>query len=788
MVSALTRKLVRDLTRLKAQIVSIAAVVACGIASVIAMRSTLGSIQRSRDDYYQRARFAQVFASLKRAPEPMGERIARLPGIAAAETRVMAAALLDVRGLAETAQGIVLSVPSEGEPILNQLYLRSGRRLAPRALDEVLVNEHFATANRLRPGDTVSAIINGRRRQLHIVGVAMSPEYIYDGAGAGQFGDSKHHGVFWMRRSALEALYDMSGAFNDITMLLAPGTSEHQIIASVDALLAPYGGGHAYGRTDQPSNRVVSGEIEQLRVFGTAMPLIFLTVAAFLLNTVLSRLVATQREEIATLKSVGYGNGTIARHYLGYPLTAVALGSIGGIALGIWVGGLYTALYARFFRFPGFVHYTSPTLVAVAILVSGGASVIGALSAVLGAVRLAPAEAMRPAAPTVYRPLLLERLGLGALLAPPVRMVLRNIERRPWRTATSVIGVAFAASVLVVGSFAFDSARYMSDLQFRHVDREDLTISFTDLKPAAVRQELAAIGGVSRVELYRAVAARIHHGHHLRQLAIMGLERGGELRRLVDRHGRAYSVPADGLVLTTTLAHILGADVGDTVTLELLEQGGIMRPQVVVARLDELLGIAGYMDIRQLNALMRDPPLASGAYLRTQRDSEPTIVRQVSELPYVAATTTRRAMLASFEAQIAESLRLTVTIVVSLAAVIALGVIYNGIRISLSERSRELASLRVLGFTRREVAMLLFGEHAMIDMAGTAIGLLLGFGLAQWIAASFETELYRFPVVVSTRTYALSVSVVLAAALAAGLTMRRRLYELDLIAVLKARE
>lgn len=788
-MKTLDRKLLRDLRRLKAQIASIAIIAACGVASVIAMRSTLDSIQRSRDEYYARALFPHVFASLKRAPEGVARRIQALPGVSALETRVTARAVLSVPGLAETAQGFVISIPSEGEPQLSRIYLRAGRFLAPRALDEVLVSESFAIANRLHPGDSLSAVINGRWHALRIVGIALSPEYIYDAsAGVGQFGDPKHHGIFWMRRNALEAWYDMAGAFNDVAVLLSNSAREREVIAAIDTLLAQYGGGHAYGRADQPSNQVIGGEIEQLRVFGTAMPLIFLSVAAFLLNTVLSRLVATQRDEIATLKAFGYPNAVIARHYLGYPAIAVTLGSLGGVALGIWVGRMYTALYADFFRFPRFVHYTSQGLVAAAIVVSGGAAIAGALGAVRSAVRLAPAEGMRPASPMVFRPLILERLGWGTLVSPRLRMLLRNIERHPGRTLTSIAGIAFAAAILVVGSFAFDSARYMSDLQFRTIEREDISVAFTTPRLTRVRHELAAIAGVSDVELYRAVPVRIRSGHHSRQIAIMGLESGGALRRLVDREGRAYPVPREGIVLTTTLARILDVSIGDTVTLELLEQGGIARQATVAATLDELLGLAAYVEIATSNRFMREGPVASGAYLRVEPRHEADVIRHLSTLPFVEATITRRAMLQSFDEQIAKSLRLTVTIVIALATTIAVGVIYNGIRISLSERSRELASLRVLGFTRSEVAALLFGEHGILDLIGTALGLLLGFGLAHWIAASFATELYRFPVVVSSRTYGLAVLVVLAGAAAASITMRRRVYELDLVAVLKARE
>jgi putative ABC transport system permease protein len=788
-VKALDRKLLRDLRRLKGQVTSIAAVVACGVASVIAMRSTLDSIVRARDAYYANSRFPHVFASLKRAPEPLAQRVSSLPGVAVAETRITAGALLRVPGLPETAQGYVISVPDEGQPLLSVIHVRSGRFLTPRALDEVLINEHFAVANKLGAGDTLGAIINGRWRRLRVVGIGLSPEFIADaGRGVGQFADSKHHAILWMRRNALAELYDMDGAFNDLVVFLSNRSRERAVVTAVDRLLARYGGGYAYGRKEQASNQVVSAEIEQLRVFGTAMPIIFLSVAAFLLNVVLSRLVATQREEIAALKAFGYGNLTIARHFLGYPLVAIALGGLGGVALGMWVGGKFSALYLAFFRFPEFAYTARPSLIAVAILISGAAAVTGALAAVRMAVKLPPAEGMRPVAPSVYKPLLLERLGFGALLSARISMVLRDLERRPVRTVSSVLGVALAAAVLVVGTFAFDSARYMSALQFRTVERENLSVVFSSSRPARVKHELAALAGVSSVELYRAVPVRIRAGVHSRQIAIIGLEPGAELRRLVDRNARVFSMPPSGVVLTSALARILEISAGDTVTFELLERAGEVRREIVTAELDELFGLAAYMDMSLLNAMMREGPTASGAYLLTGNNEESAVMARLAMLPYVAATTTRLAMLKSFDDQLAASLRLTVTIIVTLAGVVAVGVIYNGIRISLSERSRELASLRVLGFTRREVAALLFSEQIAIDVVGTAFGLLLGVALAYWVANAFESELYRFPVIVSARTHLLAIIVIFGAAFATFVTMRRRIYELDLVAVLKTRE
>jgi putative ABC transport system permease protein len=790
-VRAINRKLQRDLLKSKAQILSIAAVFACGVASVIAMRSTLDSMQQARDRYYREARFPSVFASLRRAPERVALQISSIDGVAAVDTRVAADALLRVPGLNESATGHFVSVPDDGQPLLNTLYVRRGRFLSPRSDTEVLINEHFAEANKLSPGDTLSAVINGRWRELIVVGVVLSPEFIHDAipsAGLGMFGDSKHTAILWMRRNALGPLYDMDGAFNDVTLLLTSRANEKEVIASLDRLLTRYGGGHAYARKDQLSNNIVSGEIEQLRVFGTAMPVIFISVAIFLLNVVLSRLITTQREEIAALKAFGYGNGAIAKHFLGYPIAVAVIGSIEGVALGIWAGSKYTMLYTSFFRFPVFEHTTRVELIIVSVSICTLAAIVGALAGVRVAVALPPAEGMRPPSPPVFKRLWLERLGLQGLLSPALRMTMRNLERRPLRTLASIIGVALAAAILVVGTFAFDSAGYMSDLQFRQVEREDMTVSFMQVRPERAAREVAHIKGVTRVEPYRSTPVRIRSGHRSRQILVTGLSMESQLRRIVDRDSRTYNIPASGIVLTSAVAEILHVKAGDTVSLEILEKGDRTRNVVVAALADELIGMSGYMEMRELNRVIGEGRVISGAYLSIDPAFRASVVDELNNIPGVGGTATRQAMLESFDKQIADSLRLTVMIVVSLASVVSVGVIYNGIRIALSERSRELASLRVLGFTKRESAALLFGEQGIVSMLGTPAGLVLGLGLAYWIAIGFKSELYRFPVVVLPHTYLFAVAVIVAGGIGAAVLMKRRVYNLDLVAVLKTRE
>jgi putative ABC transport system permease protein len=785
---ALDRKLLRDLRRYWGQVVSIAMLVACGVMTVVAMRSTLESVRSARDAYYVHYRFADVFASVTRAPEPLARTIAMIPGVGDVQTRVTVSAILDVPGLREPATGQLLSIPSERRPMTNDVYIARGRYVAPDRNDEVLVSKRFADENALQPGDSLGAIINGRWQRLHIAGIGMSPEFVVETSGAAFIVDSRRFGILWMRREALAAATDMTGAFNGLAIALAPHASEPAVIAALDRLLAPYGSAGAIGRADQASNQVLDGEFQQLRAIGRVFPLFFLCIAAFLLNAVLSRLISTQRAEIGALKALGYSNRTVGAHYLGFGIAAVALGAVLGIVGGMWMGATYTGLYSRYFGFPALIHHTYWPAAVVAIAVSGGSALLGAAWAVRSATSLPPAQAFRPPAPERYRPLILERLGLAGRISPAVRMVLRNLERRPFRTAASVLGISFAAAVLVAGLYPFDGVDRLIDVQFRRAQRDDLSVAFSKPRPGRVRGELAAMRGVTRVELFRATPIRVRHAQRARTVSLLGIESAGTLRRLVDVDGASHAVPTGGIVLTTALARALGVELGGVADIELLERGGEARAVAVTGLLDEPAGFGAYMDRTALNRLLREGDVASGAYVSVPSGESSPVFDRLKRLPFVAGSSSRAAVLDYFERTIAESILISGGIVVFAAIVIAVGVVYNGARVALSERSRELASLRVLGFTRREVSGLFLGEQGAITAVGLPFGAVIGLGFAAILARAFATERARFPVVIERGTYAFAIAVVVLAATVVALVVRKRIDRLDLIATLKTGE
>ncbi|WP_310448068.1 ABC transporter permease [Thiobacillus sp.] len=787
---ALDRKLFRDLWHLRGQVLAIAAVIMGGVATMVMSLSTYDSLVTTRDRFYSEYRFAEVFASLKRAPDPVAERLTALPGVERLETRVRAGVKLEVAGFSDPITGLLLSLPDVGAPQLNALHLKRGRMVQPWSTDEVVLSDTFADAHRFQPGDRLAAIINGKRKTLTVVGVAVSPEYVYQIAPGAMFPDFKRYGVLWMGRNALAAAYDMQGGFNQVSLTLARDAHEQDVIDRVDAILAPYGGTGAYGRRDQFSNRFLTEELKQLRTMATVFPAIFLGVAAFLLNVVLSRLIALQRDQIATLKAFGYSYLAIGVHYVKLVLLMVLLGVAAGIALGTWFGqGLSHVYTETTFRFPYLDFRLSAGIILIALAVSSLAAVSGTLLSVARAVRLPPAEGMRPEMPETYRTTLIERIGLQRWFSAPTRMILRHIERRPLKSLLTVLGIACACGLMMVGNYQNGAIDFMVDVQFRQASREDLGLTFIEPTSGRALHELAALPGVDFVEGFRDVPAILRFGHYHYRAALFGIQPEGQLHRSLDAQLKPVALKPGGVVLTDHLANrILHVKPGDMLTVEVLEGRRPVLQVPVLGITQQYLGVSAYMQQDSLNALMREGGTVSGAYLAVKPGTEAALYARLHERPRVLGMVANVAAIQSFYATIGEFILFYNLVATVLAGAIGFGVVYNSARIALSERGRELASLRVLGFTRGEIAYILLGELALLTLAAIPVGFLVGVGLVGILVVAFRSELYRLPLILTPENYAMGASVVIVSALLSGLLLWFRLGRLDLVAVLKTRE
>jgi putative ABC transport system permease protein len=787
-MTPLNKKLARDLWHIRGQALAIAAVIAGGIATLVMALGAMESLEETRAAYYERYRFADVFAQAKRAPGHLLKKIEKLPGVARVEGRVVHDIIIDVPNALEPARGRVVSRVPGSPAILNEVVMRRGRDLIRGRTSEVLVNEAFADAHGLKLGDIIHGNLNARRKALRVVGVVLSPEFIYAIGPGDLVPDDRHFGVIWMDRDALEAAYDLKGAFNNVALTLARDAREAEVIAGLDRILDPFGGTSAIGREDHLSDAFVTGEMDQLRHLASIIPPIFLAVAAFLLNIVVSRVIETEREQIGLLKAFGYANAEVGWLYLKLIMSIAALGVLFGWGAGTWMGHALTQLYAGFFRFP-FLHFvTDPATFAIGALTGFGAAGLGTLAAVRRAVSIPPAVAMVPPPPSAYHANVVERLGLARVLSPPGRMILRHIVRWPLRSTLTVTGIALSAAILISTLFFMDAMDEMMDTHFFGTERQDMSLAFVERRTDGVRHNLDDLPGVMMVETFRFVPTRIRHGRFEERVVLQGLTADADLSLLVDKDRRPVTLPTEGLVLSNKLAELLRVREGDRVNVTALE-GRRRVEEVRIARVDQqYIGAAAYMERRALNRMMGEGDLVSGAHLKRDKLTEAALFSQLKKTPALLGLTVRQSAFETFDEMIDEHLYTMLFFYVSFAALIAIGVIYNSARISLSERARELASLRVLGFTQREVGTILAGELAVLTVIALPVGCLMGYGLAALFVSLFDTKLYRIPFIVASSTYGYSVLVVLIAAAASAWIVLRRVARLDLIAVLKTRE
>ena len=788
MLPHLDRKLWRDLSRMKGQALAVALVMACGLAMLIMARSLIHSLESTRAEYYRAHRFAEVFAHLKRAPLALMERVRAIPGVAIAQPGLSVQVTLDIPGLDEPASGNVRSLPDHGEPELNRLFLRRGQWFKPGSHREVLVSEAFAGANDLHPGDSIAMLLNGRRQTFRIAGIVLSPEFIFESRPGAALPDNRTYGVFWLPYEELAYAFDLYGAFNALTLTLAPGATERAVIAAVDRLLEPYGGRGAYGRPDHPSHIRVSDEINVLRTLSVAFPIVFLSVAAFMVNAVLSRLLNLQREQIAILKAFGFANRQIVAHYLKFALVMVVAGTaIGGLG-GVLLGRKLVVMYHLWFKFPELAFQLDRSAFLIALGVSAFAAVVGVFSSVRRAAALPPADAMRPEPPANYRPALLERTGIAHLLSHSFRIAVRNLERRPAQAFFTVAGLALATGIMIVPNCFRDSVSEVLGFQWDVMQRQDITVGLIEPQDRRARDAFSHLPGVLAVEPFRNTAARIRFGHRTRQIGLQGLPAGGTHTRIVGKGPRQLAPPEHGVILSAKLAEVLEARVGDVLRIEVLEGRRLTAELPLVGLAEDLAGLNAYLSMTALNRLLGEGDFVTGASFTVDTRQRTEFLRALKAVPRVGWVAIKESLRKNFEQTTAASINLIQTIYLVFATVVAFGVVYNNARISLAERSRELATLRVIGFSQREVGAVLVTELVILALCAVPLGLLLGTGFATAIVTQVNTETVRLPLVFTARNYAFAVLVVSIASTLSGLFVLRRLNQLNLVGALRAPE
>lgn len=787
-MTALDLKLLRGLWHMRGQALAIAIVLAAAAATFVLSLGVHRSLTATRDAYYARNHYGDVFAEMTRAPRSVVERLRAIPGVAAAQGSIQQYATLDFPDRPAPVRALINSTNDRGRDQLNLVVLRSGHMPRSGEPGDVVIDEAFAKANVLGIGSHVDAEIYGRRQRLTVVGIGLAPNFIYALAPGEIIPDDRRFGVLWMGEKALEAATDRTGAVNSLSLTLARGASEAEVIRHVDAALAPFGGTGAYGRKDHLSNAFLDNELTQLDAMTKVIPPVFLLVAALLVYVVLGRMIRTERTQIGLLKAFGYTDGSIAAHYLKFALVIALAGTVLGAVAGILMGRSMTALYAQYYRFPFLNYRIAPEVVLGATALAFGSAALGALGGMRSVARLPPAVAMSPPPPPAYRAGLAERLGRAARLSATGHMIVRHIARWPGRSAVTAGGIALSMGLLFATLQFLDSSRTMLDSFFFRSQRQDLTVTFTEPRNATAIHALAQIPGVLRAEPMRAVPVVLRRGAISRRTAIESVSAEARLTARIDRDGSEIAIPAEGLMLSRQLADKLGVRAGDALEVEQLG-GRHTRMVLPVTRIvDEFIGERAYANTATLMRIAREETPAGAALLRVDPAAEDRILRQLKAMPVVLGVSERDAALVKFEAMIDDNIVTMLGFYITFSAAIAVGVVYNSARILFSERAHELATLRVLGYHRSEVGIVLLGEMALLVVAAVPFGCVVGYWLAQLMTAMFSSDLFRLPFAPARASYGWAALVVMAAALATAATVARRVLHLDMVRVLKAHE
>lgn len=784
---ALDAKMLRDLRRIWAQTLAIAMVLGCGVMVMVGAQATQATLIQTQAAYYERHRFADVFAGATRAPAALVADAALIDGVAQAEGRIGFHAILDIAGMAEPATGRVISLPSGGA-VLNLPLVTRGRLPQPDRPDEVALNQPFAEAHRLLPGSRFQAVLNGQLRELEVTGWLLSPEFVYTVAPGSLMPDDRRYGLIWMTETAAAAAMDMDGAVNELALRLTRGADQRAVIAALDRLLDPYGGTGAHGRDRQLSHAFLDGELQQLGVMARYLPPVFLIVAAFLVNMVLGRLIALERAQIGLLKALGYGRGEIARHYLKLALLIGVTGIALGWGFGWWIAEAMIGLYGDFYRFPFVLRDFGGQALVISAALGMATVMLGGMRAVWSSLGLPPAEAMQPPAPPRFARGPADRLLAGLRLRQTSMMILRSILRWPGRAAVTVCGVAASVAVLVMSYFMFDAVQHLAATLFDRANRQQVTITLSQARTEQAVLDALTLPGVRRAEGGYAMPVRLVHGHRSRLGAMQAHVEGAELARLVDDDGRVTTPPERGLILPRTLADALQARAGDSLRVEMLAAPRRVLSLPVAEVISQGMGQDAHVAAPALFAAMDSVAQVNMVHLAVDADGMDELNAALKHTPAIAGLADWGEVRRQFDATLRENLLTMVSIYTAIGVLIAVGVVYNAARIQLSERSYELASLRVLGFSRGEVAFVLVGEMILLTLLAIPIGWLAGVGLATGLAGAMSTDIIQIPFHITRRTFAMAALAVFLAALASVLLVRRRLDRVDLATALKARE
>lgn len=792
-MSTLSRKLLRTIHTTRGQFIGLGFIVTLGVMVYIGMGTAYSNLSRSQQDFYQAANFADYYFQVVRAPASVSSKIESIPGVVKASGRIQSDVSLLKEG-SRRAVGRITSynLPQAGE--VNQLHLLSGRMFASRSSGggvEVLLDPQYADANHIQIDDIITIIAEGRKVNLHVVGTAISPEFVYALPDAAtMMPDPLNFGIIMMATEQAQQILDMPDQVNQIVVKLASGADEKAIPQRAEELLQSYGNIASYPRKDQLSHAMLQAELDGLKINSHFLPLVLLLIAAAIQFVILNRLVKSHRTQIGIMKAIGYNDFKIICHYTAYALCISVLGCIIGIIAGVLLASFMSSIYSLYFNLPqaisGINLKTLLQSVALSISVGAAAGFLAARSVI----RINPAEAMRLPAPPQGNKILLERWrGLWSKLNSSWKMSLRSISRNRARSLVTILGVMSAVVLLVFSMFTNDAVDYMLNRNFQDVNRYDYIVRFAEPIEYREIQYWQQWEDIYQIEPQLEMPIKIYYNGRSEDELCIGMTVDGDLKRVLNQAGERLQIPEAGLLISRRMAQRLGVETGDKVRVETKMSAGASHTAelLVIGINDQLMGSGSYVSLDTANRMINEKRIINTVMLKAAPASAAELEKQFDEMPNVSSVTSRAEELQSYYTLLDTTVYF-IGIMILLSALLGLVIVYNSSIMAFNERKRELASLRVLGYSSSEVASVLRKETWLLAVIGMVLGLPAGKGMGQAYIASVSTDLYSLPVIIYPRSYIMAaLGAVVFVAIGQYLATRKA-GRLDMVEVLKNRE
>ena len=757
-MTVLDRKRNRDLRHSAGMLLAVAAIVAVGTGSFIGMLGTFLNLDRAKESYYAQCRMADFWIDLKKVPVSTVQELATLPGISELRNRITFPAIVNLEDVEEPINALVVSMPREQAPVLNNLVIRQGSYFTEYRRNEVILSDQFAAARKLEPGDSIRLTMDGQEKDVFVVGTAISPEFVYIAPPGGICDDPANYGIFYLKRDYVEDVFGFHGACNNLIGLLTPEATEHAdaVIHSLSAKLEDYGVFTSTPLRNQFSNLTLTSEMGGLQSMATMLPLLFLGVAALVLNVLMTRIAQQQRTIVGTLKALGYENRSIFWHFIQFGVTVGVIGALGGCLLGYYISGMMTTTYQSVFEFPHLVNNLYPGLMAIALLISIIFAILGTINGVRMVANLKPAEAMRMPAPPEGGAVFFERFpGFWDRLDFRWQMILRGLLRNKVRTLISIIAASMGASMVVVALGLLNSMDLMISFQFDKIMKSSYVINFKDDTDRGALYEARRWPGVLLAEPVLNVACTFESRNHRKNGVITGLQADAVLTQPHDENGNRVRIPPVGLLMTKRMADHLNVKEGDMVRFTPVRGTRTARVVPIAKIIRSMLGMSVYADYDYLNGLLGETDALSGVDLKTAfTPSERTaFYRTLKACPRLQSVDSVLHQKAIITKQFSQSMQGMVVMMIFFAAVIFFGSILNGSLISIAERQREIATFRVLGYPASQVGQIFLRENMLLNIIGTLVGMPIGYALFSAMCIGFTNDAYAFPTYIAFSTW-----------------------------------